>query len=181
MLALRIPVLALVALVLISGCAQMESADQEPSSSPSELQETQTQAPEPAPSTTAPTEDAFAPETCTQEVQLEIERTISAQTQAFAENEFEAAYQLASPRFRASVTLNAFVAIISGSYGPLISSSSLDFNDCLMSAGADVGIIDVSFVQGGQDVYALRYLIVETTDGWRVEGASNLEVVGKGA
>ena len=41
-------------------------------------------------------------------------------------------------------------------------------------------MIDVSFLQGGDFVYALRYLMVETSDGWRVDGASDLEVVGEG-
>jgi hypothetical protein len=41
-------------------------------------------------------------------------------------------------------------------------------------------MIDVRFLQSGNDVYGLRYLMIETNDGWRVQGASNLELVGEG-
>jgi hypothetical protein len=107
--------------------------------------------------------------------------TISSQTRAFSEDDFELAYSYASPNFKSGVNLRSFVAIIAGSYGPLISSSSLSFGECLMDPEQSFGLIEVNFVQSGENVYALRYVMVDTPDGWRVEGASNLAVVGKGA
>lgn len=137
----------------------------------------------PSPSLTEPPaeQSASSPEPCSQEVQQGMQDTINSQTEAFSKDEFELAYSFASPSFQAAVNLRSFVGIIAGSYGPLIASSALSFSDCLMDPDEAFGIIDVSFVQSGENVYALRYLMVSTTEGWRVEGASNLEVVGKGA
>jgi hypothetical protein len=178
MLAIRNIALLASAVLLISGCARAEQVDEELITQEPEASQTST----PTPSEPEESEpETPQPEACSQDVQEKIQETISLQTQAFANEEFELAYSFASPSFRASVDLRSFVGIISGSYGPLIASSNLDFTDCLMSANQDLGVIDVSFIQGGEDVYALRYLMVETPEGWRVQGASNIEVVGKGA
>jgi hypothetical protein len=120
------------------------------------------------------------PVPCEQSTQEAIEITVNSQTQAFAQDNFELAYSFASPSFRSSVSLDGFVAIIAGSYGPLIESSELRFSDCLANSNGGFALIDVSFLQAGDFVYALRYLMVETSDGWRVDGASDLEVVGEG-
>ena len=166
-------------IALLAGCAgspvMQDSLDQ--------VQPEQTQSATPSPTATESPEqpESQEPIGCTESIQGGIESTINNQTQAFSQEDFELAYTYASPSFRANVTLNSFVGIIAGSYGPLISSSTLAFRDCYTNLEASLGVIDVSFVQGGEDVYGLRYLMVETPDGWRVEGASNLEVVGKGA
>ena len=118
---------------------------------------------------------------CDASVQEGIESTVNAQTSAFSSDNFERAYSFASPSFRSSVTLEGFVEIIAGSYGPLIESSELIFSDCLVDSGSGLALIDVRFLQAGNDVYGLRYLMIETLDGWRVQGASNLQVVGEGA
>jgi hypothetical protein len=107
------------------------------------------------------------PIACDANVQGGIESTVNAQTSAFARDDFELAY--------------SFVGIIAGSYGPLIESSKLIFNDCLVDSESGLALIDVRFLQAGNDVYALRYLMIEAMDGWRVQGASNLQVVGEGA
>lgn len=138
-----------------------------------------------APSETAP-EQSDSPQSnatpvaCEQDTQEAIELTVNSQTQAFAQNNYELAYSFASPSFRSSVSLQGFVAIIAGSYGPLIESSKLRFSDCLANPDGGFALIDVSFLQAGDFVYALRYLMVETSAGWRVDGASDLEVVGEG-
>lgn len=120
------------------------------------------------------------PVACEPSVQEAVEMTVNSQTQAFAQSNYELAYSFASPSFRSSVSLNGFVAIIAGSYGPLIESSELRFSDCLANPNGGFALIDVRFLQAGDFVYALQYLMVETSDGWRVDGASNLEVVGEG-
>lgn len=137
--------------------------------------------PSASPKPTNSPEPEVVPEPCSEPVSNGMQQTINSQTKAFSEEEFELAYSFASPNFQNNVNLRSFVAIIAGSYGPLISSSSLSFGDCLMAPDESFAIIDVSFLQSGENVYALRYLMVETADGWRVEGASNLEVIGKGA
>lgn len=170
-------------IALLSGCAQVDDAASSGASAEPEITESETQAPTPTETESQPEteQEAAQPEVCSIEIQSKMEKTINSQTQAFAEDEFDLAYSLASPSFRTAVTLQSFVAIIAGSYGPLIESSSLGFSECLMAEDESFGVIDVSFVQGGEDVYALRYLMVSTPEGWRVEGASNLEVIGKGA
>jgi hypothetical protein len=146
---------------------------------PAPPETTQFQA-EPAPSQSEDSQSENAPVACSQSTQAAVEEIVNAQTQAFAKNDYELAYSFASPSFRSSVSLNGFVAIIAGSYGPLIESSELRFSDCLANSNGGFALIDVSFLQGGDFVYALRYLMVETSDGWRVDGASDLEVVGEG-
>jgi hypothetical protein len=150
-------------LAMISGCAQLEAS----------------QVPEPTASETEPAPDA-EPVACTGSIQGEIENTVNSQTSAFAENNFELAYSFASPSFRSNVSLEGFVQIIASSYGPLIESSQLKFSNCLVNADSGFALIDVSFLEAGDYVYGLRYLMVRTSDGWRVEGAGDLEVVGEG-
>jgi hypothetical protein len=150
-------------LVMISGCAQLEAS----------------QAPEPTASETAPAPNG-EPVACLGSIQGEIENTVNSQTSAFADNNFELAYSFASPSFRSNVSLEGFVQIIASSYGPLIESSQLRFSNCLVNADTGFALIDVSFLEAGDYVYGLRYLMVQTPDGWRVEGAGDLEVVGEG-
>ena len=134
--------------------------------------------PDPTQSQAPMTEDG--PIACDASLQGDIESTVNAQTSAFSSDDFELAYSFASPSFRSNVTLEGFVGIIAGSYGPLIESSELIFSDCLVDLGSGLALIDVRFLQAGNDVYGLRYLMIETMDGWRVQGASNLELVGEG-
>jgi hypothetical protein len=165
---------AIPVLFLLVGCAQPQ---------PNIVSESQTPTAEVQPEPTqseAPMIEG-GPIDCDARVQGGIESTIKAQTSAFASDNFELAYSFASPSFRSSVTLEGFVKIIAGSYGPLIESSKLIFNDCLVDSDSGLALIDVRFLQAGNDVYALRYLMTEAMDGWRVQGASNLQVVGEGA
>ena len=158
-------------LIFVTGCTPLPTAD----------------TPEPGQSQAEPdlgqTEERGAqndPVACDQKTQIAIEEVINSQTKAFAESNYELAYSYASESFRSGVSLEGFVAIISSSYGPLIESSKLRFSGCLVNPNTGFGLIDVSFLQAGDFVYALRYLVTDTQEGWRVQGASNLEVVGEG-
>jgi hypothetical protein len=117
---------------------------------------------------------------CSQVIQGGIERTINAQTASFAVDDFELAYSYASESFRSSVSLERFIDIIQGSYGPLISSSQLSFDNCLFYPEAPLATIDVRFTEAGTEVYALRYVMVESDLGWRVDGAGGLASIGSG-
>ena len=150
-------------LAMITGCAQLEAS----------------QVPEPTASETEPAPDGEAV-ACSGSIQGEIENAINSQTSAFADNNFELAYSFASPSFRSNVSLEGFIQIIASSYGPLIESSQLRFSNCLLNTDTGFALIDVSFLEAGDYVYGLRYLMVQTSDGWRVEGAGDLEVVGEG-
>ena len=164
---------AISALLLLVGCAQHQAEIvSEPETPTAEAQPESTQS-------EAPTIEG-GPIECDASLQGGIETTVNAQTSAFSSDDFELAYSFASPSFRSNVTLEGFVGIIAGSYGPLIESSELIFSDCLVDLGSGLALIDVRFLQAGNDVYGLRYLMIETMDGWRVQGASNLELVGEG-
>ena len=172
---------AMTMLFALVGCA---AVSQDTTSTPAEPEATQnplSQSPSASPTESASAQPEVVPEPCSEAVETGMSETISSQTRAFSEDDFELAYSYASPNFQSSVNLRSFVAIIAGSYGPLISSSSLSFSDCLMDPEQSFGLIEVNFVQSGENVYALRYVMVDTSEGWRVEGASNLAVVGKGA
>ena len=176
----------LASLLLLAGCS-VEGAPQS-SSTPSasdaesvtpeldadvdgyELEATETQEPEPTATAAA----------CDENLQLDIEGSIRSQTEAFAAEDFQLAYYFSSPSFQANVDLQAFISVISSSYGPLLSSSQLQFSNCYAN-DAGVSAIDVRFIEGGNALYALRYFMVLTEDGWRVEGASNLELVASGS
>ena len=177
MRAIRNALLAITLVVALSSCAMADAPVATEQVEPEAIEPSPSASPEPSNSP----EPEVVPEPCSELVSNGMQQTINSQTKAFSEEEFELAYSFASPNFQNNVNLRSFVAIIAGSYGPLISSSSLSFSDCLMDPEESFGIIDVSFLQSGENVYALRYLMVDTADGWRVEGASNLEVIGKGA
>lgn len=173
--------LTTVALLLaLAGCTpqlgqavQEESPQISPSAEPSTEPSAQAEPQEPQPEST--------PSPCSSEVLTGIQESISSQTEAFVLEDFELAYSFASPNFRENVNLQAFVAVISSSYGPLLSSSELQFSECMSNEQESVGLIDVRFVEKGAELYGLRYFMVATDAGWRVEGASNLQLVASGS
>ncbi len=176
--------LALFSTLLLAGCVmsapeqddQAELPEQE-SSTPAP-EENQPQEPEPEPETEPEPEIETTP--CSQTIQAGIESTIKTQTASFAVDDFELAYSYSSDSFQASVTLQRFIEIIQGSYGPLISSSTLSFENCIYFPES-LASIDVRFTDGETLVYALRYVMVESELGWRVDGAGALTEIGQGA
>ena len=105
---------------------------------------------------------------------------ITQQTEAFGAGDFDTAYSMVSPSFRAAVPQGVFEQLIASSYGPLLRSADLIFDSCLIERELNFATIDARFNQGGLDVFGLRYVVSETDEGWRVDGASDLEVVGAG-
>jgi hypothetical protein len=165
---------AIPVILLLVGCAQPQANIAPESEAPAAEAQ-------PQPNQSEPPMIEGGPIDCDASIQRGIESTVNAQTSAFARDDFELAYSFASPSFRSNVTLEGFVEIIAGSYGPLIESSKLIFSDCLVDSDSGLALIDVRFLQAGNDVYALRYLMIEAMGGWRVQGASNLQVIGEGA
>lgn len=138
-----------------------------------------------APDDTAPPADsserAVELVPCNQSDRAGIESTVGAQTAALARGDYATAYSYASNTFQTAVTLDAFTDLISSSYGPLTASAGLRFGDCLVDAASAVGTLDARFDQDGKNVFALRYVLRESAEGWRVDGASSLSLVGGGA
>ena len=127
-----------------------------------------------------PSEPEIETVECSQVVQSAIETTVNAQTASFAVGDYELAYSYASPSFQASVSIPRFIEIIEGSYGPLIQSTTLGFENCVYYPEPELATMDVRFAEAGVTVYALRYLMVESDEGWRVDGASALTEIGQG-
>ena len=168
----------LLAVLMLAGC---QGAIEEPTSATTEIEVEESQPEtETEPEVTQESEPA-GPQDCQPSTQMRIEESIDRQTAAFGLGEFEEAYAIASPSFQESVTLEGFIEIISGSYGPLIGSSELAYRDCMVDSSETIAVIDVRFIESGNSVYGLRYLMVRVDDTWRVDGASNLQVVGEGA
>ncbi|MEK9987637.1 MAG: DUF4864 domain-containing protein [Aquiluna sp.] len=168
----------ILAVLMLAGC---QGAIEEPLPAATEIEseESQPEA-ETEPEVTQEPEPA-GPQDCQPSTQMRIEESIDSQTAAFGLGEYEDAYAIASPSFQESVTLEGFIEIISGSYGPLIGSSELAYRDCMVDSSETIAVIDVRFIESGNSVYGLRYLMVRVEDVWRVDGASNLQVVGEGA
>ena len=176
--------LAAIFVALLTGCTasipatpiplgvetQGSNPEVRPEQSDPEPEETEGSAPE-----------AAAPSECSDAIKLQIERAIRSQTEAFAAEDFELAYSYASTTFRSNVSIQSFVALIAASYGPLLSSSQLEFSNCFSNQALDLGIIDVRFVESGLALYGLRYIVSSSDEGWRVEGASNLELIATGS
>ncbi len=162
-------------LVAVAGCGSMPGV-------PTAIEQ-----PAPAPDPEPAEEEAPAPTpdtglvACTPDQRSGMERTVRAQTEAFSDGDFEEAYAYASSSFQASVPLMAFEQIILGSYGPLVISADLRFGECLVASEGASGTIDARFSNNGTDVVGLRYVMVDETAGWRVDGASNLTIVGQGS
>jgi hypothetical protein len=168
---LRIVSLGLLAL-LLAGCTQtIEPVASETTPVEAEPQEQ------------APTEsdDSAQPIACSENLLAKMSGTIESQIEAFGEKDFELAYSFASPFFRSTVSVEQFVQIINGSYGPLIGSSRLVFSECFSDSKETYGVIVAKFIEPDNDVYDLQYVMVNTDDGWRVQGASNLRYLGEGA
>lgn len=118
---------------------------------------------------------------CTPDQRGGMERTIQAQTEAFSDGDYAEAYAYASESFQSSVPLVVFEQIIRGSYGPLVISAELRFGECLVDNEQSTATIDARFSNDGVDVVGLKYVMVDESAGWRVDGASNLTVVGQGS
>ena len=167
--------LIMMVIFVTSGCSSAQSENQ--SVPPEADQPSQSHTPEEPEN---PSEPEIETIDCSQVIQSAIETTVNSQTASFAVGDYELAYSYASPSFQASVSIPRFIQIIEGSYGPLIQSSSLGFENCVYYPEPELATMDVRFSEAGVTVYALRYLMVETDLGWRVDGASALSEVGSG-
>lgn len=170
-------VFPLAAAAMLAGCTSVVSSD-EPTQAPSPSSSV---SPEPSSAPEPEESESQAPIGCEGSAELEIQEVINNQVAAFGDGDFERAYGFASGAFRANVSLEGFIEIIDGSYGPLIGSSDLVFSGCFVTAENLLAVIDAKFIQQTNEVFGLRYLMLNTDQGWRVQGASNLELLGEGA
>ena len=163
------------ALGLTSGCAA-KSTPGEPQNPPTESAPAPT--PESRPENSPEDPDASALRECSPDVAAQIEEVIRAQTAALAEGDFVTAHSYASASFRLGVSVQAFEALIVSDYEPLLTASRLEFSSCFEDPTYDAAAIDVQLGGAGDGVFQLRYGMVESEEGWRVNQASNLESLG---
>lgn len=109
---------------------------------------------------------------CDEGVKNAIDATIGAQTQAFRDGDFDAAYALASPSFQAGVPLDVFSSLIQLNYSQLLTADNARSGSCEADVPNGVATILVRFDTSSDPNYTLRY-VVELVEGqWRISGAN---------
>ena len=113
---------------------------------------------------------------CDDGVKDAIDATIGAQTQAFRDGDFDAAYALASPSFQAGVSVEGFSRIIRLNYPQLLTADNARSGFCEADVPNGLATILVRFDTSSDPNYTLRY-VVELVEGqWRIS-AANQEIV----
>lgn len=124
--------------------------------------------PDPAPDTTAP-------DGCPDATRDAIATTVGTQLDAFALEDFAAAYAMTSPYFRLVFATDDFEEMIRTDYPELVGNRGHRFDDCQVRnrrAFIVVGVRAGSPSDSGEIV--LRYDLSEEPDGWRIDGAGLL-------
>ena len=138
-------------------------------------------------SDTSPTEESgntagepSGPRSCPATTEGALRDTISAQIDAFGDEDFSSAYQFAAPGFQEVVSLEAFEEIIVTQYSSLLDAQSVSFSDCVEFPGALANtVVTVRTRSGGVSTY--YYELIETDQGWRVMGAAEIAAVSSDA
>lgn len=166
-----------VSLLFLMGCSS-QSGDA------SETEQPTLDSPTPAPqSESSPVEPNPAEilQLCSDEQRSGAQATVTSQTSALRDGDFELAYSYASPGFRSGVSLEQFSALILASYQPLLAQATLEFGECLVDSGGSQLAMDVVLRGSGENSLGLRYILGYTEGGWLVDGASNFAVGGRAA
>ena len=166
----------LAGVVVVAGCTNTPGA--EPGVNvPGPVPEESELAPAPEP------EDEAEPEIvlreCRDAERVGAQNTVSDQTTALRDGDFEAAYSYASPSFQDTVSLEQFAGLIIASYQPLLEDVVLEFGDCVAGQDGDELSLDVVLRTDGANSLGIRYILVDTEQGWRVSGASDFRLAGQ--
>lgn len=108
----------------------------------------------------------------------ETQTIVQAQTGALGAGDFELAYSYATPNFQAAVTLEQFAGLIASGYQPLTGDSTLEFGICLVDQPVSRVALDVVVRTPQGEALGLRYVLLDTEAGWRIDGASDFRLVG---
>lgn len=148
-------VLAIIALVILSGCSIQEPQDvsvQTPSTSP-------------------PSSSPNTPTACDVVTERAMNATIGTQIEAFRVGDFEAAYEMAAPAFQANVSVELFEGVITGGYQSLLEAESHTLSDCIVFPQSLANtVVTVRTTGGSTSTY--YYEMVDTDQGWRILGAT---------
>jgi hypothetical protein len=166
-------------LVLATGCAPWTPADSGPAAgpggpgsptAPSDPRADPGAPPEP-PRRPGPAPDPTEPGECDAETRAAIAETVSLQLEAFAIADFDGAYALTSPFFRTLFSRAAFEELIRTGYPLLVGNTGHRTEECFVRNRRAFLVVVVS--SGGQRS-VLRYDLSRETDGWRIDGATEL-------
>jgi len=130
--------------------------------------------PEP-PARPAPAPDAPATEDCEPVTRERITSTVATQVEAFAEEDFDAAYAMTSPFFRRITSREAFEALIRDGYPELVGNDGHRFDACQARNRRAFILVGV---RSGADELVLRYDLSDEEDGWRIDGAIRVSGIG---
>jgi hypothetical protein len=125
-------------------------------------------APAPGPFRPGPSPDPTAPDECDAATGAAIGMTVGSQLDAFAADDFDAAYALTSPFFRTMFTRDAFETLIREAYPTLVGNDGHRLDECRSRSRR--GFL-VAGVRAGAQELVLRYDLSEEADGWRIDGA----------
>ena len=101
-----------------------------------------------------PAFEVLADGACSSEQAQLVHKHISAQIDAMAKDDWELAYSLASPNFRANVGIDQFIFVVSTQYGMLIDNQGYQFNSCTI---ANKKITQEVSVSSNSQVFNLSY------------------------
>jgi hypothetical protein len=113
---------------------------------------------------------------CDDAVKESIDATIAAQTRAFRDGDFDAAYALASPSFQAGMPIDVFARLIQLNYSQLLTADNARSGSCEADVANKLATIVVRFETASDPAYTLRYVVELVGGQWRISGA-NPEVV----
>jgi hypothetical protein len=99
--------------------------------------------------------------------------TVAAQLDALASGDFAGAYALASPFFRALVDADGFASIIRDRYPELLDVETRRLEGCRVVGRRATLRVAITARSGARRV--LGYELSREADGWRIDGAGDLE------
>lgn len=171
---------ALGLLVVLVGCTPQASVEgDQPLDAPAQVEPERLEQDEPdgeeQPTDAEPQEVLSA---CESSERGQTQTIVQAQTGALGGGDFELAYSYATPGFQSAVSLEQFAGLIAASYQPLLGSADLEFGNCLIDQSATRVALDVVVRTTQGEALGLRYVLLDTEEGWRVDGASDFRLVG---
>lgn len=98
---------------------------------------------------------------------------ITGQLNAFGSDDPSAAYNFASEQFRQGVSLENFVAIISGQYSALLTLKSFDIGRCV--AINEGYVFQVDLIDNKNKSFTMQYVLSKVDGQWGVDAATIVE------
>lgn len=114
---------------------------------------------------------------CGPRVRDAVGQTIAAQLEAFALDDFERAYELASRSYRAGQDVDEFRALIESEFPLLSDGADHRVDDCRDPEQGPVQV-RVTVATERAATQEMVYVMVEDPEGWRVAAAGSLEDTG---